>query len=302
MLKSILHIMILIIHLQNQLDKNLQKQEGILYQLSFLKLYSNMCLQRMILATLYKYFLVVLGMLSLLIKYLSVFLCFGYLEEELYFIVIFLINYYFREKIVYQKNLQIFLGFIEQISIIFANLVLVNSEKQQSEVLYSAIQFSKFESPPDLNRHDSTLITNSYFISLNRYERKKNIALAIYVFAVFRQSLSQDENIETIRLVVARGYEQRVEENAYFQIKISDTERTWFMSMHQLYYIPEREHLGIVSLEAMYSQVSVIACNSGGPNESIQNGVNGYLCDSKTNEWCQKMIEIHQNKKLSKKL
>lgn len=30
-------------------------------------------------------------------------------------------------------------------------------------------------------------------------------------------------------------------------------------------YTPEREHFGIVPVEAMYNQVPVIACNSGGP-------------------------------------
>ncbi|CAD8137592.1 unnamed protein product [Paramecium pentaurelia] len=318
----------------------MKKQDVILYQLIFLvmiqvmkrKFYSNMCLLRMILATLCKYFLVVLGMLSLLIKYLSFFLCFGYQEKDLYFIVIFLQIIIFREKIIYQKNLQIFLGFIEQISMLFANLVLVkkiviqafpfnNKYGKQPQVLYSAISFSKFESSPYLNRHDSTLIRNSYFISLNRYERKKNIALAIHVFAFFfRQSLNQDENIQNIRLVVARGYEQRVEENAQpliNQIRILKDKillnilllkKTFqilkehgLCQMHQPQYIPEREHFGIVSLEAMYNEIPVIACNSGGPKELIQNGVTGYLCDSKINEWCQKMIEIPQNKKMNKK-
>lgn len=39
---------------------------------------------------------------------------------------------------------------------------------------------------PELSRHDSRLTTNNYFLSLNRYERKKNIALAIHAFAAFR--------------------------------------------------------------------------------------------------------------------
>ena len=38
------------------------------------------------------------------------------------------------------------------------------------------------------------------------------------------------------------------------------------------------EHFGIVPLEAMLAGRPVLACNSGGPVESIIHGVTGYLC------------------------
>lgn len=38
-----------------------------------------------------------------------------------------------------------------------------------------------------------------------------------------------------------------------------------------LLYTPENEHFGIVPVEAMYCQTPVIACNSGGPLESVEN-------------------------------
>ncbi|CAD8139979.1 unnamed protein product [Paramecium octaurelia] len=237
-----------------------------------------------------------------------------------------------------KKIYRFFLDSFEEISMLFANLVLVNSQftreivKQafplynkygrQPEVLYPAIEFSKFEMAPELSRLDSRLESSNYFLSLNRYERKKNIALAIHAFAAFRQQLNSDENIESVRLVIAGGFEQRVEENAQhfeelnqiaqrqnvaeyvsFKKNISDSERTQLMSNAlAVLYTPEREHFGIVPVEAMYNQVPVIACNSGGPKESIQNGVTGYLCESKTNEWCQRMIEIYQNKEKSKEM
>lgn len=38
------------------------------------------------------------------------------------------------------------------------------------------------------------------------------------------------------------------------------------------------EHFGIVPLEAMAAARPVIACNSGGPRESVLHGSTGFLC------------------------
>jgi len=40
-------------------------------------------------------------------------------------------------------------------------------------------------------------------------------------------------------------------------------------NMIALIYTPTNEHFGIVPLEAMYMEKPVIACNSGGPTETI---------------------------------
>lgn len=45
-------------------------------------------------------------------------------------------------------------------------------------------------------------------------------------------------------------------------------------------YTPENEHFGIVPLEAMQYEKVVIACNSGGPRETVIHGVTGFLCDN----------------------
>ena len=43
-------------------------------------------------------------------------------------------------------------------------------------------------------------------------------------------------------------------------------------------YTPQNEHFGIVPLEAMAAGRPVIACNSGGPRESVLHDVTGFLC------------------------
>ena len=55
------------------------------------------------------------------------------------------------------------------------------------------------------------------FLSLNRFEKKKNIGLAISAFAQFRQGLTAaDKNtrkLDTARMVIGGGYDPRVKEN-----------------------------------------------------------------------------------------
>ena len=119
------------------------------------------------------------------------------------------------------------------------------------------------------------------FLSINRYERKKNIGLAIRAFARLGSVRA--------RLVVAGGYDSRVPENVEHHAELvelarelgvadrtvflrspSDQEKVWLLrSSWCLVYTPAGEHFGIVPLEAMYCSTPVIAVNSGGPTETV---------------------------------
>lgn len=52
------------------------------------------------------------------------------------------------------------------------------------------------------------------------------------------------------------------------------------------------EHFGIVPLEAMAAYKPVIACNSGGPVETIKNGVTGFLCAPTPLEFSNAMAQL----------
>ena len=52
-----------------------------------------------------------------------------------------------------------------------------------------------------------------------------------------------------------------------------------------LLYTPENEHFGIVPVEGMYNGCIVIACNSGGPTESILHSKTGFLLSPDKEEW-----------------
>ena len=52
-----------------------------------------------------------------------------------------------------------------------------------------------------------------------------------------------------------------------------------------LLYTPENEHFGIVPVEAMHMGCIVMACDSGGPLESIVHNETGFLFTPNANIW-----------------
>ena len=147
-------------------------------------------------------------------------------------------------------------------------------------------------------------------LSINRFERKKDIALAIKAYS----SLSKEERHGT-RLVIAGGYDQRVNENVQyhqeleklategnlmhataktvptalampkdiqvlFLLSIPDAFKTVLLQQSiLLLYTPKNEHFGIVPVEAMKYGLPVLASNTGGPLETILDGKTGWLRD-----------------------
>ena len=109
--------------------------------------------------------------------------------------------------------------------------------------------------------------------------------------------------------MIAGGYDPRLEENVSHHLElyslatslgvnrrvvflrsISNEERVLLLkSADILLYTPENEHFGIVPVEGMYLGCVVIACNSGGPLESIRHGETGYLLKPEVDEWADKI-------------
>ena len=134
------------------------------------------------------------------------------------------------------------------------------------------------------------------FVSLNRFERKKNVGLAIEALAVLRKG-KRSERRALPQLIIAGGYDSRVTENVEylkelkvlaaecgvedlvsFAPSVSDAERNRLLqSALCVIYTPENEHFGIVPVEAMYAGAPVLAANSGGPRETVLDGETGFL-------------------------
>ena len=148
------------------------------------------------------------------------------------------------------------------------------------------------------------------FLSINRFEGKKNLALAIRAYA----GLSAEERSRA-KLVMAGGWDPRAPENAVTHRELQvlteslnlthatfrsndtlstdlttdDVDALFLLSIPNdlklrllhtaslLIYTPKDEHFGIVPLEAMLAGVPVLATNTGGPLETIYDGRTGWL-------------------------
>lgn len=208
-----------------------------------------------------------------------------------------------------------------------ADAVLVNSKftRRIFKETFTTLSVMPKVLYPSLNTKyfDETIITddvaveldlsneNIVFLSINRFERKKNILLALKAFKELEKRLPESV-WERCRLILAGGYDIRVIENIqYFdelvnmsnELNISgkvtilrspnDKFKLWLIKRCEaLIYTPSNEHFGIVPLEAMYLQKPVVACNSGGPTETIIHNTTGLLCEPTENEFAKAMLRF----------
>ena len=215
-----------------------------------------------------------------------------------------------------------------------ADIVLVNSEFTagvfrktfrslhdiKASVLYPSLNFTAFDQTP-VPLADGIIPTlrSTVFLSINRYERKKNLPLAIHAFAKMAETCSIPGSVH---LVMAGGYDDRVLENkehyaelvelaeklgvkqcVTFLRSFSDKEKVALLNRcTALIYTPANEHFGICPLEAMYMKKPVIAANSGGPLETVLEGKTGYLCEPTTDAFAERMLYLVENPSASEKM
>lgn len=191
------------------------------------------------------------------------------------------------------------------------------------EVLYPSLNTEYFDLTETEHADTPINIPNDAFVffSINRYERKKNLGLALYAFKQLEAYLTKAE-WEKVYLIMAGGYDTRVLENVEhyeeleylcdelslsskvtFLLSPSDREKLWLLKRAQvLVYTPSNEHFGIVPLEGMYLHKPVIAVNSGGPTETIIDEQTGYLCEANAKEFAKAMLKLVRSQKLMERM
>lgn len=197
------------------------------------------------------------------------------------------------------------------------------AKKRDLEIVYPCVDIR--EKTTDASSDDTPMWRDTNIIlSINRYEKKKDIGLAIKAFAGLGT-----RGGEVVRLVVAGGYDHRISENFLYHkeleqlckslglksatcnnlitaLKVPDDVSVLFLlsvpnnlkdallkSARLLVYTPSNEHFGIVPLEAMLVGTPVLAANTGGPLETVVDGRTGWLRDpSDTEAWTAVMDKV----------
>ena len=158
------------------------------------------------------------------------------------------------------------------------------------------------------------------FLSINRFHPAKKLELAVEALDALRTKMSPDE-FRDVRLVIAGGYDpnsqvnkvyfaelvtlvgnKRLQDKVIFVKSPSDKLKAdLLVTCDCLVYTPVKEHFGIVPLEAMAASKPVIAINSGGPKETVEHGITGFLSEPNGDSFSEYMLKI-TNLDLSKRL
>jgi len=231
------------------------------------------------------------------------------------------------------------IDWLEEVATGMADEVLVNSQFTSNiftstftslshikpRILYPSLNTKGFTKPTSqrTNPLENKIppATEFVFLSINRYERKKNLNLAIEALSELKK-LCDDATWKKVQLVVAGGYDERVTENKehylelgrlasdhklldniVFLCSFSDEDKIYLLKNSTcLLYTPSNEHFGIVPIEAMFMKLPVIACNSGGPLETVDHEVTGYLCESDPKAFGKAMHKFVQDKSLKSRM
>jgi len=211
---------------------------------------------------------------------------------------------------------------IEQVTTALSDRVLVNSKftkgiykktfslvAKEPYVLYPCVRLDELMT---IGTDPTPVDANSIvLLSINRFERKKNIALAVKALVKLRKLVNKDV-YDRVKLVLAGGYDKRVKENVdyyeeiqavvqegnvqdkiEYKLSFSDAEKLDLLSScTAVVYTPENEHFGIVPIEAMAASRPVLATMSGGPMESVSNKETGFLQQISAESFAEGMASL----------
>ncbi|KAH8302679.1 hypothetical protein KR044_009391 [Drosophila immigrans] len=236
------------------------------------------------------------------------------------------------------------LNWLEERTIGMADKVLVNSKftlrvfqdtfrhlSAVPDVLYPSLHTQYFDKMAKKLEQRAALLDepvharvprNSFiYLDINRYERKKNHALALHSLRLLGDMLPALD-FKRCRLIIAGGHDTRCVENVehYAELEAltaklqledhvvllqspTDEEKCRLLyTAHCLLYTPHNEHFGIVPLEGMYFCKPVVALNSGGPTETVVQSSTGFLCEQQAKSFGGAMYQLFRDEALRVKM
>jgi len=243
----------------------------------------------------------------------------------------------------FKRIYRFFIDLLEEITMLFAKIIVVNSNytkkifrenfkiisklRNPPSIIYPCIDLSDYDRMSNIQKEDLlkvrgleklgekfNLNKTKVLFSLNRYERKKNLGLALDAFLHFMENRQKIQNADLDSdyiLIFAGGFDPSLTENievfdelnykdfhynkdrVFFLKNISNEERSIILkSANVVIYTPKNEHFGIVPVESMYCGAFVIAHKSGGPTESVKDNETGYLIENEDPQiWAEKIQE-----------
>ena len=196
---------------------------------------------------------------------------------------------------------------LEEVTTGMAHRIVVNSEYTAAafrrvfprlrdcalEVLYPGVDMARYDRTEDPTRPNGGKIS---IMSIGRYERVKNVRLAIDAIAALRTRLPP-QVFENIQLVVAGGFDERLAENRETLADLQAQARELRLEQQVVFLksVPQKEllalvsrclcvvhaatheHFGYVPIEAMAAGRPVVVADSGGPAETVVEGVTGLV-------------------------
>ena len=232
-------------------------------------------------------------------------------------------------KSVFQKTFRMLGEKLASVEVVYP---CVDTDTRVNELMTS--QDKKFF---DTNFKSSVSDDTEFLLSVNRFERKKDIQLAIKSFQKAQESLGSARKSK-LKLIVAGGYDPRVAENSEYLIELehlcdklelnfetfhygdivakSRTNSAKFVLQNKidelgvvfmtsissslknllitksrlLLYTPSFEHFGIVPIESMNLGTPVLACNNGGPMETVEQDKTGWLAEPNVEDWTKHIL------------
>lgn len=215
---------------------------------------------------------------------------------------------------------------VEEVTTLMADMIVVNSKFTarvfaktfrlacgwEPDVLYPCVSIDEDLEDSEPSPPRPTLL------SINRFERKKNLGLAIDAFAEMRR-----EHKDPSRLVLAGGYDPRLSENVEYHIELDELAKRHGLTTHTgsyssappsadvvfvrsftdadkahlledaalVIYTPKGEHFGIVPLEAMAAWRPVLAVDDAGPRETVIHKETGFLEHDDVASFARRMRE-----------